>query len=232
MRKIFIILICMLTILALAGCGGSNEKDNGKGEKEEAQKKAESTAEEAEYINVAGCWLQTAEGDPFMITFNDDNTMDYRLVLSENTVFFTEFSLQPDYITIDMVNTNNEEGTTPVVYKLDLNEEQESPILTLTLDRERSSDDLSALYGWETVLEGPYRYLNLTSDQVETVREALGVPDDMEVTMVQRTPEYWDGGQRWLVDIEFYDGTTLIAAAAVDPQTTEPCRDIIRYSGK
>ena len=68
---------------------------------------------------------------------------------------------------------------------------RKSPILTLTLDRERSSDDLSALYGWETVLEGPYRYLNLTSDQVETVREALGVPDDMEVTMVQRTPEYW-----------------------------------------
>src|SRR5699024_1182029 len=115
--------------------------------------------------------------------------------------------------------------------KIELNEDQPSPILTLTLDRERSSDDLSSLYGWETVLEGSYRYLNLTADQVETVRKELGVPDDIDVTIAQRTPEYWDGGQRWLVDIEFYDGTALIAAAAVDPQTTEPCRDIIRYTG-
>ena len=166
-----------------------------------------------------------------MINFNDDNTMDYRAFLSNEESFFTEYLLEPDHLTIDMVNTNATTGTTPVVYKIELNEDQPSPILTLTLDRERSSDDLSSLYGWETVLEGSYRYLNLTADQVETVRKELGVPDDIDVTIAQRTPEYWDGGQRWLVDIEFYDGTTLIAAAAVDPQTTEPCRDIIRYTG-
>ena len=233
MKRSFIILTCALTLFLLASCGGNDggEVNSKEAEKTKAQTEAEATDEEDEYINVAGCWLQTTEGDSFMINFNDDNTMDYRAFLSNEESFFTEYLLEPDHLTIDMVNTNATTGTTPVVYKIELNEDQPSPILTLTLDRERSSDDLSSLYGWETVLEGSYRYLNLTADQVETVRKELGVPDDIDVTIAQRTPEYWDGGQRWLVDIEFYDGTTLIAAAAVDPQTTEPCRDIIRYTG-
>ena len=232
MKRLFIILTCALTLFLFAACGGNDGSDgNDKAAKTKTQAETEAPVDEDEYINVAGCWMQTTEGDPFMLTFNDENTMDYRAVLSDENAFFTEFSLEPDYLTINMVNTNNSDGTTPVAYKIELNEDQPSPILTLTLDRQRSSSDLSALYGWETVLEGSYRYLNLTEDQVETVRKELGVPDDMEVIVVQGTPEYWDGGQRWLVDIQFYDNTTLVAAAAVDPQTTEPCRDIISYTG-
>ncbi len=90
-----------------AACGGNDGSDgNDKAAKTKTQAETEVPVDEDEYINVAGCWMQTTEGDPFMLTFNDDNTMDYRAVLSDENAFFTEFSLEPDYLTINMVNTN------------------------------------------------------------------------------------------------------------------------------
>ena len=73
---------------------------------------------------------------------------------------------------------------------------------------------------------------SFTSQQLDTIREMLRVPDTPEVTVTQDAPSYWDAGQRWLVQVTFYNSDgEMIAGAAFDEQTMEMCRNIYMYSG-
>ena len=71
-----------------------------------------------------------------------------------------------------------------------------------------------------------------TEEQLQSIKAALGVPEDLETDIEQDEAYYWDAGQCWLVYISVYHDGDIIAAASVDADTGELVKDMWIYSGQ
>lgn len=69
-----------------------------------------------------------------------------------------------------------------------------------------------------------------TNAQLEQIRQALGVPDDLPVRTEVSEPYYWDGSAVDLCSVDFYQNENWIAGAACEPHTAETVKDICMYS--
>ena len=69
-----------------------------------------------------------------------------------------------------------------------------------------------------------------TNAQLEQIRQALGVPDDLPVRIEVSEPYYWEGGAVDLCAVDFYHNENWIAGAACEPHTAETVKDIYMYS--
>lgn len=69
-----------------------------------------------------------------------------------------------------------------------------------------------------------------TNAQLEQIRQALGVPDDLPVKIEVSEPYYWEGGAMDLCSVDFYHNENWIAGAACEPHTAETVKDIYMYS--
>ena len=70
----------------------------------------------------------------------------------------------------------------------------------------------------------------LTEADLNVIKEELMVPVDLQVETVQSEPYYWDSGEIWLVNVEFYYNGNMVAGATVDAETLEAVRNIFVYS--
>ena len=69
-----------------------------------------------------------------------------------------------------------------------------------------------------------------TNAQLEQIRQALGVPDNLPVKIEVSEPYYWEGGAMDLCAVDFYHNENWIAGAACEPHTAETVKDICMYS--
>ena len=69
-----------------------------------------------------------------------------------------------------------------------------------------------------------------TNEQLEHIRQALGIPDDLPVEIEIGDPYYWEGGDMDLIQIDFYHEGDYVAGAAFKPYTEEMARNIYQYS--
>ena len=70
-----------------------------------------------------------------------------------------------------------------------------------------------------------------TNEQLDHIRQALGIPDDLSVDIEVGTPSYWEGGGMDLVQVDFYHEGEYAAGAACKPYTEELARNIYVYMG-
>lgn len=68
-----------------------------------------------------------------------------------------------------------------------------------------------------------------TNEQLEHIRQALGIPDDLPVEVEVSSPYYWEGGGMDLVQVDFYYDGEYAAGAACKPYTEEIARNIYQY---
>ena len=73
--------------------------------------------------------------------------------------------------------------------------------------------------------------VQFSEEQINTIKEKFGIPDEVEIEVVAGKPWYWEGTGLWLVDVELYDKDgTFIIGAAINTKTLEPEREITAYS--
>ena len=68
-----------------------------------------------------------------------------------------------------------------------------------------------------------------TNEQLEHIRQALGIPDDLPVEVEVSSPYYWEGGGMDLIQVDFYHDGEYSAGAACKPYTEEIARNIYQY---
>lgn len=68
-----------------------------------------------------------------------------------------------------------------------------------------------------------------TNEQLEHIRQALGIPDDLPVEVEVSSPYYWEGVGMDLVQVDFYHDGEYAAGAACKPYTEEIARNIYQY---
>ena len=78
----------------------------------------------------------------------------------------------------------------------------------------------------------PHTYSDLFTDsQIAEIRQSLGVPDNLDVTIHVGNAYYWDGGGMYLADVDFMNGEEYIAGASCQVYTSEIVKNIYMYSG-
>ena len=70
-----------------------------------------------------------------------------------------------------------------------------------------------------------------TNEQLDHIRQALGIPDNLSVDVEVGTPSYWEGGGMDLVQVDFYHEGEYAAGAACKPYTDKLARNIYVYMG-
>lgn len=79
---------------------------------------------------------------------------------------------------------------------------------------------------------GTYSYLlgarKLSKEQLESIREALGAPENAEIT--EGEPSYWDGGRCFTTPVFFLQNGKVVASASVHALTGELTKDILTYN--
>ena len=70
-----------------------------------------------------------------------------------------------------------------------------------------------------------------TNDQLEKMKRALKIPEDLQVEVQIGEPYYWDGGDMDLVQVDFYHEGEYVAGAAFEPYKEELVRNIYQYMG-
>lgn len=71
----------------------------------------------------------------------------------------------------------------------------------------------------------------LSDEMLQEISSSLGVPDDLDVEFKQYDRYYWEGGCRFLIEVNIYYEGEVVAGAAVDADTGELIRNIYNYSG-
>lgn len=69
-----------------------------------------------------------------------------------------------------------------------------------------------------------------TQEQLNSIRKSLGVPEDLEVTIEQETPFYWEIGETWITHVSIYCEESIIASVDADSITAEFIKEIMMYS--
>ncbi|MGI6011269.1 MAG: tetratricopeptide repeat protein [Ruminococcus sp.] len=180
--------------------------------------------------DLEGSWMQTGSDDPILLTLGSDGSLQYYAVVSHESEYNSNYTLEGETLWLNLLPPDSG-STVSVPYQIELSAEQNTALLTLTLDIGQTSQNRDTLYGMDAVIEGTYQRMSFTDEQLEILKENLGVPPDLNVTVTQGAPSYWDGGGRWLVAVSFYNGSEFIAGASFDPLTMEMCRNIYMYSG-
>lgn len=156
--------------------------------------------------------------------------MQYYATLSHESDYSGTYDWKESVLSMNLVNLDNS-GTTSVPYLVDYTDNEDGTAFTLAIDTKNNTESVDALYGMEEILEGSYKRLSLSDEQLTDVETQLGVPEDIETSVEQAPPQYWSSGQCWIVTVNIYDtDNTVIASAGVDPLTNELCRDILQYS--
>ncbi|MBR3186410.1 MAG: YARHG domain-containing protein [Lachnospiraceae bacterium] len=70
-----------------------------------------------------------------------------------------------------------------------------------------------------------------TNEQLENMKRALGIPEDLPVEVHVGNPYYWEGGGKDLVQVDFYTEREYVAGAAFEPYKEDPVRNIYQYMG-
>lgn len=71
-----------------------------------------------------------------------------------------------------------------------------------------------------------------TNEQLDHIRQSLGIPDDLPVDVEVSNPFYWEGGGMDLVQVDFYHEGEYAAGASCKPYTEEIARNIYVYMGE
>lgn len=72
----------------------------------------------------------------------------------------------------------------------------------------------------------------LTQTQLNYLREAFEIPDDIVITDYDYDPNgsyFWDGGGVWIVNIELFSGNQCVGSALAYADTLEPVRMVWNY---
>lgn len=72
---------------------------------------------------------------------------------------------------------------------------------------------------------------NPSPEEIAHFKQALGVPDSLDVQISVSDRYYWSAGARWLIQVSFTRDGKTVAGAAFDTDTLEAVRDILMYSG-
>ena len=179
-----------------------------------------------EKADVAGVWLEQDSDDPIVLTFKEDGSFEYYASVSHANDYYSQYSVEEDRLTLNLPAPDNS-CVVPVPYIVS---SLDSERISLKIDFENITVDTSPLCGVEESLEGEYKRLSLTDAQLETARQRLNVPADIEVQFRQGTPQYWDAGERWLVYVGVYDDDSFLAGASFDPFEMEMYTDVYMYS--
>ena len=239
MKKIAGIL-CAACLLLAVGCGRTDpqdtvesvtaSKDTAPIEMEtetETETETERQTEAAVLPEVIGSWMQSGISDPMMLILREDGSALYYASETRESEYTSTYTWEDGVLTLNMVNLDNS-GVTEMVFQADFSDEQGS---SMTLTQMDTGTDLSLLYGYDQLMPGTYDRLSFTDEELNTLKETLGVPEDAAVTFTQGDPEYWYAGSRWLINVEIYENGTYVAGGAYDPLTLEACRNIMQYSG-
>jgi len=70
-----------------------------------------------------------------------------------------------------------------------------------------------------------------TNDQLENMKRALKIPEDLPVEAQIGELYYWEGGAMDLVQVDFYHEGEYIAGAAFEPYKEDLVRNIYQYMG-
>ena len=70
-----------------------------------------------------------------------------------------------------------------------------------------------------------------TVEQLEAIKASLGIPAGKQLEIQQSEPYYWEAGERWLIQVDFYENGNYAAGAAFDRDTLEICANIYMYAG-
>lgn len=202
MKKKSIVLIAVLTtVITIAGCGSPAGKIS--------ENKTE--AEESGAIVIQGDGVETTE-----------STQTSEEIIEKQEV--------PDSEASDAIETIDSEQLNHSVV------ERESVQITQDAVTGNSGQTLQdALIGnskqgdqWEAEeTDSISEYF--TNEQLDHIRQALGIPDDMPVEIEIGDPYYWEGGDMDLVQIDFYHEGEYVAGAAFKPYTEEMARNIYQY---
>ena len=176
-----------------------------------------------------GSWLQMNSNDPILLTINSDGTLQYFNSIAKDNTYTSTYKMEDD-IWLDLLAIDDNR-TVSVPYQIDMFEDQNSLQMSLTLDKTEKAEDTAALYGMETILEGTYKKMSFTQSQLDSIKINLGVPGDIDITITQEPPYYWEAGGRWLIQVNIYRNSQYIAGAACDFETLEMCNNIYMYSG-
>lgn len=104
---------------------------------------------------LVGNWLQTDSNDPMMLTLGNDGSIQYYATVSNENEYTSTFSWDGT-LWLNLVRIDNY-STISVPYQVSLNQEENSIQMTLSLDKEKSNEDVAPLYGMESILEGTYQ---------------------------------------------------------------------------
>ena len=167
--------------------------------------------------------------DPILLTINSDGTLQYFNSIAKDNTYTSTYKMEDD-IWLDLLAIDDNR-TVSVPYQIDMFEDQNSLQMSLTLDKTEKAEDTAALYGMETILEGTYKKMSFTQSQLDSIKINLGVPGDIDITITQEPPYYWEAGGRWLIQVNIYRNSQYIAGAACDFETLEMCNNIYMYSG-
>lgn len=177
-----------------------------------------------------GSWLQLDSDDSVLLTLNEDLTMQYYNTVSHESDYNSTFEWK-DRLYLNLLNLTDS-TVTSIPYKVEMHDGQDPLQMTLTLDHAQTLPDMTSLFGMEKILEGKYEKISFTEEQLETIKTSLGVPEDMDVVIVQNPPYYWEAGQSWLIHVVIYDKNNRhLAEGTFYSKTAELCRGMIPYSG-
>ena len=67
---------------------------------------------------------------------------------------------------------------------------------------------------------------------IAQIKDQLGIPADLDTEdkVDFDNPSYWEAGDMWLINCEFYYDGKLVAAALVNQETGELARNIMKYT--
>lgn len=175
-----------------------------------------------------GIWLQENESDPdaIQIIFDLNGEVKYYPTVSHEDEYTTTYYLRNDQLIINIVHSDKN-GITQLKYDLDYSENEKIKTCKITASEENKEIDVSKLNGWEENICGTYIQINLSE-----VKISLGVPEELEVDVIQSEISYWDTGQIYTTYISVEEDGTLVASATVDALTGELARNIMMYTKK
>ena len=176
-----------------------------------------------------GLWLQQNSDNPYLLMFGSDGSLTYYASVTRESDYYTTYFQEGDTLWLNLVNLDGS-GVTSIPYQL-VQDSQDKDLITLTVEEGQAPQDRALLDGMEYIMAGQYRRMGFTSGQLETIRASLSVPTDRQVDIQQSAPYYWEAGERWLIQVDFYENGNYAAGAAFDAVTGEMCSNIYMYAG-
>lgn len=188
---------------------------------------AASSPEAEEKVDVTGVWLQTDKQDPMFLSLDENGTLKYYASFSRESDYKSKYTIEGNTLWLNLVALDVSDVVS-VPYTVSPSGDDE---ITLTADTQNIEGDIALLDGMEKLMEGNYRRLSFTQEQLETAKELLGVPKNANTEVTQEEPYYWSAGECWVVCVGVYENGEYVAGANFNPWTMEMCNSIYMYAG-